>query len=249
MNKTNNLIITIDLDWASEAAIEETLNFFENLNIKPMIFSTHNSVVVESRMAQLDIGLHPYFSDDSSHGKTIKEVTKNILEVPHNFKAFRCHRFRLCNESQQAMLNAGMLISSNVCTNMEVIKPFKNRFGLLEIPVFLEDGGYLWQKYPLEINKQLKNIFSLSGSKIIVIHPMHFVINTPNFDYMVKIKKSMSRDKWRNLSQDNLNKLRWEKRGIRDFLIDLINFVPNTITMRDLYQDVSKQHNLRQVQL
>lgn len=218
----SELIITIDIDWACEAAIEQTLDFFYKYGIKPTIFSTHNSKIVENCMHDLEIGLHPYFSENSSHGATILEIVKNIMDLPHNIPAFRCHRFASCNLSNQAMIDAGMLISSNVCTDLEIIPTFKNRFGLLEAPIFMEDGGYLLRNHPLPITPELENKIQDDSIKIILIHPMHFVINTPNFNYMYDIKQSVDRDQWNNFTVKKLKQLSWQGRGIRDLIVDVI---------------------------
>ena len=66
----NKLIVTVDLDWACEPAIEETLDFLKNENIVPTIFTTHRSAAVEACLDEFEVGLHPYFSPDSSQGST-----------------------------------------------------------------------------------------------------------------------------------------------------------------------------------
>lgn len=237
----NDLIVTVDLDWACEPAIEDTLNFLKNHNISPTVFVTHRSSIVEAALNEIEVALHPYFAPDSSHGSTIVEVVNYIMELPHNLSGFRCHRFANCNLSRHAMVEAGMLISSNICTDMEVIPPFKDRFGLLEVPIFLEDGGYLWRKHPLEISKKLERILLGAGQKVIVIHPMHFSVNTPYFGYMYNIKESVGgRANWKNMSSQTLNNLRWHGRGIRNLLVELLQIVPHKSSLGDLYRSVLK---------
>lgn len=144
------LIVTIDLDWACEPAIDYTLRVMEELQVPVTVFATHRSAAVESRAENLEVGLHPYFGgNDSSHGSTIQQVVEHVMGIPHNLKAFRCHRFAGSNETDTAMLDAGMTISSNVCTDLEMIPPFRNRSGLLEVPIFMEDGGYLHRGHSL----------------------------------------------------------------------------------------------------
>ena len=230
----HSLIFTVDLDWACEPAIEETINFLHENNIKPTIFITHSSSIVEKNIDKIDIGLHPYFGSDSSHGSTIQDVVKHVMNLPHNLAAFRCHRFASCNASHQAMADAGMLISSNVCTDLEIISPFKNRFGLLEVPIFLEDGGYLWCKHPLEMTQKLRNAVLRPGRKVIIIHPMHFSLNTPHFNYMYDIKNSVNRSEWKNMSRETLDKYRWKGRGIRDLLVDLVQIEHKSSSLRTL---------------
>ena len=230
----SEFIITIDLDWACEAAIEQTLDFFYEQSIKPIIFSTHNSKVIESVINDLEVGLHPYFAQNSSHGSTITEVVKHVMDLPHNIPAFRCHRFANCNLSNQAMVDAGMKISSNVCTDLEIIPSFKNRFGLVELPIFIEDGGYLWRNHQLKISEELKKKIKNKNAKTILIHPMHFAINTPNFKYMYDIKQSVNRSEWNNLTAENLNQLSWKNRGIRDVMIDIITLGTKFSSLHEL---------------
>ena len=224
------IFVTLDLDWACEPAIEETLEFLQNMHISPTVFITHRSSAVEACMDRIEVGLHPYFDPHSSHGSTINQVVEHVMNLPHNLPAYRCHRFATCNASKQAMAEAGMLISSNVCTDLEIVPPFHDRFGLLEVPIFLEDGGYLWRKHPLAITENLLK----DGLKVILIHPMHFAINTPDFAYMYKIKQSMSRDQWNTMDKSILDQLRWKGRGIRNLLTELLQTAPQTFSFRSL---------------
>lgn len=233
----SNLVVTVDLDWACEPAIEETLDFLQNLKIKPTVFITHRSPIVEGNMHEIEVGLHPYFGSDSSHGSTISEVVNYVMGLPHNLQAFRCHRFAICNSSKQAMAEAGMLISSNVCTDLEIVTPFKDRFGFLEIPIFLEDGGYLWRGHPLQMNQGLKNVILGNGVKVITIHPMHFALNTPHFSYMHDIKQSMNRSEWNNMTKNTLSKLCWKGHGIRTFITELLQCAPHTSSLGSLIKD------------
>ncbi len=230
----HSLIVTLDTDWACEPAIEETLDFLLNRQIRPTVFITHRSPSVEALMDKIEVGLHPYFDPTSSHGSTIAEVVSYVMDLPHNLPGFRCHRFGICNSSKQALVEAGMQISSNVCTDLETVAPFRDRFGLLEVPIFLEDGGYLWRKHPLEIHPNLSQALMKEGPKVILIHPMHFALNTPDFTYMSQIKQSMSRKSWSEMTRQDLDRLRWKGRGIRDFLIDLLQVAPPSSSLGTL---------------
>jgi hypothetical protein len=220
INNNSKFAITVDLDWASETAIEIALKYFENLGIPITVFSTHNSELIRSKLSKLEVGLHPYFDTNSSHGNKIEKTIATVLDLPHNIKAYRCHRFAVSNEIQLAMQYAGMLCSSNVCTNLEVIKPFFNRINCLEIPIFMEDGGFLFNRYPLSINSLPKNLLSSDGLKTVVIHPMHLAVNTPNWEYMVNIKGRINRNDWNKLSSKEISQLQYRGRGIKDFFDD-----------------------------
>jgi hypothetical protein len=214
--------VTVDLDWAPEVAIEETLEFLRERQIPVTVFSTHRSAYVSEHLSRLEVGLHPYFAPDSSHGATIQEVVQTVTALPHNLPAFRCHRFAVSNGALQALRAAGMEISSNVCTDMELLPPFRDRFRMLEVPIFLEDGGYLFQQRPLEVDAGLERKLRSPGVRVLLLHPMHFAINTPHFDYMRDIKRSVSRRQWNQMTRAELKHRRWRGRGVRDFLIELL---------------------------
>lgn len=218
----NALAVTIDLDWACEAAIEETLDAFRELRVPVTVFATHRSPRVEAALGEIEVGVHPYFASGSSHGATIDEVVDHVLDLPHNLAAFRCHRFASCNGSREALARAGFLISSNVCTDLEVLPPFADRYGCLEVPIFMEDGGFLFRSHPLAMGGSLARGLEQHGRKVIVVHPMHFVLNTPHFDYMAAIKRRTTRERWRAFTRRDLDALRWRSRGIRDLVLEVV---------------------------
>ncbi|MDX8431001.1 MAG: hypothetical protein SNF33_04260 [Candidatus Algichlamydia australiensis] len=218
----SEFIVTLDIDWASEVAIEMTLEFFKKAKICTTVFITHFSPYITANMKEFDVGLHPFFGENSSHGKTIDDVVAHITSLPHNIPAFRAHRFGVCNSSMQAMQEAGMLLSSNVCTDLVAIEPFTNRFGMTELPVFLEDGGYLWREHSLKVGPILKKKLISKGAKVLLIHPMHFVLNTPHFGFMQEIKKRLSRKAWKNLEEIDLKRLKYSGWGVRDFILELL---------------------------
>jgi hypothetical protein len=209
--------VTVDLDWASEAAIAETLDSLRERGIPVTVFATHRSPRVESAMAEIEVGLHPFFGEGSSHGASVEEVVRHVLDLPHNLPAFRCHRFGVSNEVREAMVAAGMKISSNVCTDLEVVPPFRERCGLVEVPIFLEDGGYLRRGRPLTER------IDAEGTVVLLVHPMHFAVNTPHFGYMADIKLATNRGDWNAMSRTTLDRLRWPGRGIRDVIVDLLD--------------------------
>lgn len=215
--------VTVDLDWACEAAVAALLDHMHGEGIPATVFVTHLSHHVSSHITELEVGLHPHFGLGSSHGDTIDEVVRSVVGLPHNIAAFRCHRFAVSNEIKSAMLAAGMRVSSNVCTDLEMIAPFRDRSGLLEIPIFLEDGGYLQSGRTLSTLEEIAPKLAGPDPKVLLIHPMHFAINTPRFEYMVDIKRALTRSAWAALDAAALEARRWRGRGIRDLLVDLLH--------------------------
>ena len=59
---------TVDIDWASEYACQQTLRFFEEHGIPITVFLTHPSKVLDEALhaGKIRGGLHPNFMPDSS---------------------------------------------------------------------------------------------------------------------------------------------------------------------------------------
>jgi hypothetical protein len=230
----SNVCVTVDIDWASEAAIGKTLGYFEEREIKVTLFSTHDSPLVRTAADKHEVGLHPFFGSDSDHGTGVASVVKHILGLPHNIKAFRCHRFAVANESQEAMATAGMLACSNVCTDLCAPPPFIERNGMLEVPIFMEDGGYLRRRHSLEDLGTIKAGLAAHGTKVFVIHPMHFCLNSPDFGFMRGVKARLTRKEWNNLTSEELAEAAWRGRGIRDLLLDAFSAADHFVSFSDI---------------
>lgn len=222
------LAVTIDLDWCSEAATEETLDYFAARRIPVTVFATHPSPRVAAGLGELEVGLHPFFGEGSSHGSTVEEVVRCVTGIPHNLPAFRCHRFGVSNEAREAMAAAGMRISSNVCTDLEIVPPFMERCGLVEVPIFFEDGGYLRR------GRALDAPIAGDGTAVLLLHPMHFALNTPHFGYMADIKRAVSREAWSAMDRGALELLRWRGLGIRDTVGALLDSAEGFTTLGEL---------------
>jgi len=241
----NKLVFTIDLDWACEPAIIETVSFFLENNIPITVFATHNSKFINDNIDTLEVGLHPFFNSLSSHGKRNLDIANNILNVKHNLKAFRCHRFEVSNSVYHIMKERGYSVSSNVCTDLEIIRPFNNRFKMLEVPIFMEDGGYIYNGYPLKMNNILYEKLMSNGYKVIIVHPMHFAINTPYWEYMVNIKKSSSRKEWISRDNTELNKFKNKGVGITHLIKEITRLDVEYTSIEAISQNIRKDDSLK----
>jgi hypothetical protein len=223
---TPSVVFTIDLDWACEDSIKYICSYFNKMNLPFTIFNTHHSEYIVKNMDALEVGIHPSFIIGSSHGNTITDIIEESIKVPHNTKVFRNHRYHDSNEMREGLYQNGFEFSSNICTHLEVLPPFHDRFNRLSFPIFFEDGGYLLNDETLDFNtSKVKEKLLLPGLKVVLIHPMHFSINTNNFNTMKSIKAKLSREEWRKLTQSKIEKLEIKGIGIRTFIKDMVDFI------------------------
>ncbi len=241
----NYICFTCDLDWAPEAAIEETMELFVQNEIRPTIFVTHPSYVIDRYKDKIDLGVHPNFILPSSQGSDIEEIVDYCVKLVPHAKVFRAHRWFSSNDIYEHFVKLGFTYESNLCTDMDIVDPFIHRSGIICFPVFFEDGAYIINSEKLDFNL-VKCKFMQKGLKVINIHPMHYALNTPYFKYTRQIKDKLTRQEWNMMDKNTLLSLKYDGKGIANFIRDLIGFVKlkniKIITLDQAYQ-LCKQEN------
>ena len=160
--------------------------------------------------------------DSIDDNDPISSATAAVNTATRGIQDNILHRYFEVNDIFDIFSKLGFKYFSNFCTRCEEnLKPILHRSGLLSIPIFFEDGGFLLMDPSLNFNNFLKR-FSKPGLKVINFHPAHVCFNTPNFGYTRKIKDSVSREEWNNLSRENLKKIEYNQYGIRNFLEKII---------------------------
>ena len=155
-NRLNEEILvcfTCDIDWASEYAIEESLKYFYSADIPLTVFLTHKSSVITREIGNINAGIHPNFLQNSSQGNTFDEIIDFCFDILPNAICFRGHRYFEVNDIYEKLYNRGVRYASNTCTFLEVIPPFLHRCGLIQFPIFFEDGAYLLQDGDMSSNR------------------------------------------------------------------------------------------------
>ena len=83
------------------------------------------------------------------------------------------------------------------------------------------------------------------GLKVINIHPMHFMLNTPYFSYTREIKDSLSREEWNNLNEEHIEKLAFKGEGITTYIKKMVELINRekikTMFLDDVYEWIIKQ--------
>tara|TARA_B110000008_G_scaffold270309_1_gene300428 strand:- start:185 stop:961 length:777 start_codon:yes stop_codon:yes gene_type:complete len=211
---------TSDVDWASEEVLEYSHKALSGENLNITYFNTHpssfiNSLAKSGEVRQL---IHPNFLPNSSHGESFLEVMEYCRRLVPDADGFRTHRYFEVNDIMDEYAKRGFKFFSNHCLRCEEnITPLHHRSGMVSIPIFFEDGGYLIMEPDLNTDI-LKNRLDSPGLKVINFHAAHMVFNTPKFEFTRKIKDSLSRKSWNNLDSKAIQSLSYSGFGIRNVL-------------------------------
>jgi hypothetical protein len=239
---------TADVDWASEDALDRFFKDILPYNLKPTIFVTHRSAVVDKvfREGKIERGIHPNFLPGSSHGNDFKTIVETVLILAPEAECFRAHRGFDVTDTTHLLASYGMKYDSNVGTLMQTrVRPTLLESRLIRFPIFFEDGTHLYNELELDF-KRYERHFLTPGIKVISLHPMNWAVNPPALKYMRAIKDSLSREAYNRMSSDTIETHRHRGRGIADFSHDIIKFITQfkVHSLRELYLIAISQPNL-----
>lgn len=196
-------ILTFDIDWATDEQINFVLDLLEPSGKKACFFVTHYTPVLNRIRANsnFEFGLHPNFNPlilAESLDKKPNEIIEELKKIVPEAKILRSHSMTTSGRWLGMYKNAGITYLSNyLMYGVENIKPFKQLNGLVEIPVYFADDGYIYLNDTKEIaNPDLENVFNVSndGIKIFNFHPVHIFINSTSFEDYKKFKEQGKRN-------------------------------------------------------
>lgn len=243
LSHESQVCLTMDIDWASEYAIEEALDVFETHGLPVTVFLTHKSAVIDEALAagRIKCGIHPNFMPDSSQGSSYQEVVDFCFGLLPNARVFRAHRYYDGNDPMDVLTKHGIVCESNICTLMDILPPFLHRSQTVSFPIFWEDGAYLYN-YRGGLMSGYDTFwqrFNRPGLKVINMHPMHLMLNTPYFSYTREIKDRLSRAEWNSLNEERITCLRYDGEGITTFIERMLDDIRRakikTAYLEDVY--------------
>ena len=233
---------TSDIDWASEAVIEREFQLLPLDLLKLTVFVTHKSQAIEREFlaGKLQRGIHPNFLPGSSHGDTFREVIETCVSFAPEATCTRSHRAFAVTDTEHLLRNEfHFKCSSNVITTlMPRITPFWMESKLLQVPVFFEEGSFLYNRLGLSIQPYLK-YFTSPGLKVISFHPVNMAFNTPEIAWMRQIKDSLTREEFNHIDADMIQRNRNREKGAFDLVMEIIDLTQKLnapiLTLNEIY--------------
>jgi hypothetical protein len=219
--------ITIDIDWAPDFVILDTVELLLKYNVVATILVTHDSPLLQDLRSHknFEFGIHPnvnpLLNGSAQNGEDAKKVMENIIKIVPHAKVARSHSLATNSLIQQIYKEYGITHDLNTFipthANM-TLKPFISWNNLVIVPYCWEDDVHLsYDRIGIK-EKEPKDIHSLVnvGVKVINFHPIHIYLNTESLD-----RYENSREFHRNL--EKLEEYRYQGYGTRNRFIELIS--------------------------
>jgi SAM-dependent methyltransferase len=212
--------MTGDQDWASDAVVADFVDLFAGYGIRPTLFATNKSTLVDEQAAggKIELGLHPNFLPGSTHGTDADGVITQVTEMYPGGRTFRSHGFVDGSYICRRFFEKGIRYDSNLCLDLQPnIMPLRHVSGITRFPTFWGDYAHLTNRADdWELERYLPAFFS-PGLKVFNFHPIHVAANVPNGAYYETIRTRTG-----SLSAAELEEVRYRGPGVRTFLIALL---------------------------
>jgi len=224
---TNEICVTLDVDWACDEIIEYSINLLKEYKVKATIFATHESELLRSlKQETFEIGIHPNFLESADHEKTVD----NLLQIYPNAVGVRCHG---CFQSTSVFR---LFISRELkydCSTyvplVENLRPWIRLKELVCIPFYWCDDTLFYSGLPFDLS-QLH--VSKNGLKVYLFHPIHIFTNTQSEEHYRRFKPFYH-------EPNKLIGSRGKNEGTTTMFIQLLDYIHEkriSYTCREIYQ-------------
>jgi hypothetical protein len=190
--------LTIDIDWATDEVINDTINIVEAANVEATWFVTHSSDAL-SRLREnqkFELGIHPNFNSlldgSKKNGGDIRVVIEKLLEIVPDAKSLRSHSLLTSTRLLQLMPQYGLTHEANIympSASCNDIRPFSIWNGLVRVPHSFEDDLYLLSRSNCDSTNAVSISTHVSESfmsdhkfQVFDFHPIHIFLNSENLD-------------------------------------------------------------------
>ena len=191
----NNILITLDTDWAPDFIIDWVAEILISYKVKATWFVTHPSPAISRLREHLnlfELGIHPNFLPNSSHGETINDVLNYCLNIVPDATCMRTHcLFQSSPLFVKIIQNTEIKIDLSLfLLGVPHLKPFEywfNKKQLIRIPCYWEDDYEM--QLPLPSWQLSKKVIEQPGLKVFNFHPIHIYLNSSTMSSYHSLKK------------------------------------------------------------
>lgn len=183
----NKVFVSIDMDWAPDFAIEETLQILRKYPSSASTwFVTHATDMLPAmrEFPNLELGIHPNFNpllEGGGVSSSAHEILLEALKIVPEAKSLRSHSVLTGSRLRSIWQKVGILAHSNTYLPYDEtdgrLNPFMDKAGMIEVPYGWEDDVDIQST-----NVEVMNRILGQGFCVLDFHPIHIYLNSPNMD-------------------------------------------------------------------
>ncbi len=171
---TDDVCITLDVDWASDEVLAGALQLLDGLAIPYTLFCTHPTPLLSGLdPASVEIAWHPEFLGGRPPEQVIEELAGWFPEAT----GVRAHALYFHSRLVPLYLDRGMeYLGHNLQFGQPELAPSTHWSGLVDIPGFWEDDVHALY-FDGDFGPSLLSL-EAPGLKVFDFHPIHLALNT-----------------------------------------------------------------------
>jgi hypothetical protein len=180
------VFLTLDVDWAPDAAIDATASLLEEVGCKATWFVTHETPALarlRSRPDLFELGIHPNFLPGSSHGDDPEEILRHTLKIVPEARCARAHSAFQSGPVLKRLRDSQIELDCSIMLpglpHAKVVGWEDGRTTLWRVPNFWSDDYEAEMREP---NWGVDGRFAVPGVKVLIFHPIHIALNTRVMD-------------------------------------------------------------------
>ena len=240
---TNMVCLTVDVEWASPAVLQDTVALLDERNLQATFFCTHPHINVNGH----EMAIHPNFRRDGDilknlhneignelYNLTDREIYQHIIKKVKNFcpeaVGVRAHNLFFDSGLLSVYQQAGLKYDSSCFLPMAPgLRPIWKENDILEMPIYYMDHvDLMYQKSGFVLEGLRLN---QPGMKVFDFHPNMIFLNAAT-----EIQYLESKPYYHDY--EHLLSLRRSGLGIRTLFIELLDYIKNeklaTATLSDI---------------
>lgn len=194
---SGKVFLTLDVDWAHDEVILDSINLLETEGVSATWFITHDTPVLARLRSNpnFELGIHPNFNwllaGDPRNGKDSNEVVSRMMDLVPEAKVVRSHSMMQSSSLLDVFKSAGLTHDVNHFIPASIgadLRPWTLWNGITRVPYFWEDDiACLYQVNGRSEPSVTDAAKTGRGVKVFDFHPIHIFLNT---DYMQRYDRT-----------------------------------------------------------
>ena len=183
----DRLFLTVDIDWATDEVIADTVDLIEEAGVSATWFVTHDTPMI-SRLRdnpRFELGIHPNFNfllaGDPRNGADCAAVIDALLSLVPEARSVRSHSMAQSSVLLNMFAERGLTHDCNTFVPEEAgiaLMPWRHWNGMVKVPYFWEDDVRCLS----DCASGIAELAQRPGLKVFDFHPIHVFLNTEVLD-------------------------------------------------------------------
>ena len=214
--------LSIDIDWAHDDVLADTIDLVEEYRVPTTWFVTHDTPLLARLRSHPDyeLGIHPNFnfllSGDDRAGRDAAEVVDRLMAIVPEAKSVRSHSTTQNSGLLDLFARRGLTHECNTFIPVQsgmALKPWRLWSDLTRVPYSWEDDVACL--YGSDGVWPMSRLVGLEGIKVFDFHPVHIFLNTEHMNRYEKTRE------WHRSPQE-LRAHRYEGEGTRTRFLEFL---------------------------